>query len=228
MPLLRQALAVIASLAIGGAAGYYFGSGRAQAPAAPDRAVSAAADARVARLEAELETTRVKAEVDRGALELLRAEMADNKEQIAALEEGLLFYRTLMTTQGEGIAEGLSLRDVELVDAGDGRRYAFRIVAQQETREYSTLKGSLWVRIYGLRDGREVSYELAQLSEDVGDEAIALRFRYFQSIEGMLILPDGFEPRGVRLIARARAPRRMEAVAEFPWPDQERLMHVGK
>jgi hypothetical protein len=227
MSLPKSMLAVIASLAIGALAGHQYAGIRASAVAPEAVAESATEAALIARLEAELETARVKAAVDRGALDLLRAEMAHNKEQIAALEEGLLFYKSLMAVPGEAIAEGLSLRDIELVPAGDGRRYAFRIVAQQEARKYSTLKGSLWVRIYGLRDGVEVSYELSQLSEDVGEEAITLRFRYFQSIEGMLTLPEGFEPGGVRLVARARAPRKMEAVAEFPWLEQERLMHVG-
>ena len=47
-------------------------------------------------------------------------------------------------------------------------------------------------------------------------------------IKGLLTLPEGFEPEGVRIVATARSPRRMEATGDYPWQVQERFTHVGK
>ncbi len=156
----------------------------------------------------------------------MRQEIAAQKEQISALEEGLRFYRSLMAP-GE-IAQGLSLRPLELVALDSPGRYAFRIVAQQEARKHSLLKGELSAVINGLLADQEVSYPLAELSDDLDPGAVPLRFRYFQSVEGTLSLPEDFEPRSVRLLAKTASPREMEAQEEFPWQVKEKFTHVGK
>lgn len=183
-------------------------------------------EAQVAALEADLGVERTRGAVDRQSLEMVRQEIASQQDRIAVLEEGLQFYKSLMAP-GE-LAQGLSLRPLELVELDKRGQYAFRIVAQQEARKHSLLKGELFAEVIGLLDGQEVSYPLVELSEDVGEDKIPLRFRYFQSIEGELVLPDRFEPRGVRVVATATAPRKAEVRELFPWQVRERFTHVGK
>ncbi len=181
---------------------------------------------RIRELEGELEVARTRREVDRQALDMVRGEIAVQKEEISALQEGLRFYRSLMAP-GE-IAQGLSLRPVELVALDKPRRYAFRIVAQQEALKHPLLKGELSADILGLLEGEQLSYSLADLSADVDGAYVPLRFRYFQSIEGELELPEGFEPGSVSVVARASSPRKAEVREQFPWQLQERFSHVGK
>lgn len=185
-----------------------------------------AAEEELARQQAQLDVQAARHEMDQQALELVRREIAAQKEQISALEEGLRFYKGLMAP-GE-IAQGLSLRPLELVALDQPGRYAFRIVAQQEARKHSLLKGELSADVNGLLAGQALSYSLAELSEDLDPGSVALRFRYFQSIEGQLSLPDGFEPASVTLVARATSPEAMEVREVFPWQVQEKFTHVGK
>lgn len=177
-------------------------------------------------LEAELTMLRTRYEVDRAALEMVRGEIASQKLQIAELEEGLQFYRSLMAP--EDIDRGLSLGGLELVKTDGERRYAFRLVAQQEARMHTTLEGELYAEVLGMLDGKRISYPLAQLSDDVQSSVIRLRFKYFQSIEGVLELPAGFEASTVTVIASATRPEEMEASAQYPWQPQERFTHVGR
>lgn len=177
-------------------------------------------------LQAELEMVRTRYAVDREALEMVREEIAKQKEKIASLEEGIRFYRDLMAP-GE-IAEGLSLREPELVARDDPSTYAFRLVAQQEARKHELLKGELHVEVFGEQAGESVSYPLARLSDDVEDEVVALRFRYFQSLEGELTLPADFDPRGISVVATVTSPRKSEVRERFPWHVQERFTHVGR
>lgn len=180
----------------------------------------------ISRLEGELQVQATRHEVDRQALEMVRREIAAQKERASALEEGLRFYRSLMAP-GE-IAQGLSLRPLELVSTENPLRYTFRIVAQQEARKHNLLKGELSLEVVGVLDGEQVSYSMAELSEDVEGLDVPLRFRYFQSIEGELELPEGFEPNSVSAVATASSPKKAEVREQFPWHVQERFTHVGK
>lgn len=214
-------------------AGFYLGQRAAYSGMGMDVASYRAMEAKipelqaqVGRLEGELEVQGTRHEVDRQALEMVRGEIATQKEQISALEEGLRFYRSLMAP-GE-IAQGLSIRPVEFIALDKPNRFAFRIVAQQEARKHSLLKGDLSLDIVGVLEGERISYPLAELSDDVEGLDVPLRFRYFQSIEGELELPEGFEPESVSLVARASSPRKAEVRVQFPWQLQERFTHVGK
>lgn len=165
-------------------------------------------------------------EVDRAALELVRQELAGQREQIAGLKEGIRFYRSLMAP-GE-IAQGFSLREIELVAREEPGRYGFRIVAQQEARKHTPLQGELYAEVSGQQAGEPRSYPLAELSADLESTIVPLRFRYFQSIEGDLVLPEGFEPQAISVVATLSAPRKAEARAQYPWEVQEKFTHVGK
>jgi Family of unknown function (DUF6776) len=181
----------------------------------------------LASRDTELEVQRTRHEVDRSALEIVRQEIASQQEEIAGLEEGLQFYRSLMAPGDTD--QGLSLYEIELVPGKEPRHYSFRIVVkQQAARKYAQVKGELSAVVFGMLNGEPVEYSLAQLSDDVEGDVIKLGFRYFQSIEGEMTLPEGFDPGGVSLVATARTPRKLEVREEFSWQIQERFTHVGK
>ena len=133
-----------------------------------------------------------------------------------------------MARIGLRLARGLVLRPVELLATAVENRFSFRIVAQQEARKHSLLKGLLTVTVFGLVGNEELSFPLSALSEDIEDESLLLRFRYFQSIEGELVLPPGFQAEGISLVAQVSAPKKVEVREQFPWEVQERFSHVGK
>lgn len=220
-------------VSLAGAAGFRFGQSalpgeqvaEAGALASLQAELLAARD-EARSLKGKLDLERTRHEINRRALEMVRSEIASQKEQIADLEEGLSFYKGLMAP-GE-LAAGLSLRTVEIVPREEPGRYAYRILVQQEARKHSLLKGELRVEVFGSRLDQEVSYSLAELSEEVDQDAIALQFRYFQTVEGELTLPEGFEPHGIRLLASASKPQKTEVREQFDWEVQEKFTHVGK
>jgi hypothetical protein len=73
-----------------------------------------------------------------------------------------------------------------------------------------------------------VTYPLSELSDDVEEQEVPLRFRYFQAIEGEMVLPEGFQPEGLRIVARSQAPRKAEVTERFPWELKEKFTHVGR
>ena len=180
----------------------------------------------VAALQSEFEQLQTRSDIDHGALGMLREEIARQKEVIFDQEEGLRFYRELMAP--EEIAQGLSLRPPEIVALEGEGRFEFRLVAQQEARKHETLRGELYVEVFGRENGEKVSYSLADLSADIEDKVVTLGFRYFQAVEGVLILPTGFEPLSINVIATVKTPRKAEVKEQYPWQLQERFTNVGK
>ncbi len=220
-------------LAVGGWAGFRYGQASARAEQGVDPAAYRSMQEELPGLQqeleglqAELDVVQTRHAVDREALQLVRGEIADQKEQIASLEEGLRFYRGLMSP--EDIAQGLSLRTPEIVARDPGGTYAFRIVALQGARKHELLKGELRAEVFGQLDGETQSHPLAALSGDIEEGAITLRFRYFQAIEGELALPQGFEPHGISIVASSSSPRKAEVRERYAWQVQERFTHVGK
>jgi hypothetical protein len=178
------------------------------------------------KVQGELEVERTQREMDRRALELVRQEMAAQREQAADLEEDLRFYRSLMAP--EGAEDTISARIPEIVAKANPGQFAFRIVIQQEASKHAMVAGVLSVEVSGFLDGQALSYPLAELSDDLGDGPLALKFLYFQAVDGDLTLPPGFEPKVVTVLVNASKPRIIEVRKQFPWQLQERFTHVGK
>jgi hypothetical protein len=82
--------------------------------------------------------------------------------------------------------------------------------------------------VFGELGEEQVSYPLSELSADLEESVVALRFRYFQAVEGELMLPEGFEPNGISVVANVSSPRKAEAREQYPWQLQERFTHAGK
>ena len=222
-------LAVAGSLAAGfylGQEATYRGTGMDPKSYLAREAELNAVQATLHAMEGELEAQRTRYEVAVNALELVRREIATQKEKINGLEEVLRFYRSLMAP-GE-IAKGLSLREIELVEGREPRQYLYRIVVQQKARKHELLTGELKGLLFGLRDGEQVEYELAQLSDGIEGDSFPLQFRYFQSVEGRIVLPEGFKPVSVSVVARTLKPHKREATREFAWQLQEKFTDVGK
>jgi len=230
-------LQIARSLALGAvllALGFYLGRQWTLTRAGTDPEASHSLSSRLAanrgelsEARAELEILRTRHEVDRQALELVRREMARQQDHAGELQEELRFYRSLMAP-GE-TAGGLSVRDPELIATRVPGQYALRLVIQQEARKHELVQGSLGVAIRGVLDGRQVSLPLQSLSSGPGaDDALALRFRYFQAVEQEFALPQGLRPEAIAVEVRASEPREMEVAREFPWRVQERFSHVGQ
>ena len=221
---------LVALLIAGGvAAGFFLGGTvpeQSENSVVEDIQVAAEADLGVLSLEQQIVSLDTRNEVDRATIEILRREIAQQKLQIAELEEGIQFYRGLMAP-GE-IGQGLSLRPMELVSTGVERRYLYRLVAPQEARKHSTLQGELYAEIVGTVDGERKTYPLSSLTDDMETSVQKLRFKYFQSVEGELTLPEGFQPEVINVVASARTPRNMEAREQYIWQPQEKFTNVGK
>mgnify|MGYP006426516359 CR=1 FL=1 len=158
-------------------------------------------------------------EVDQQASEEMRNQVIELKEKIAALEEDISFYRGLMAPSAS--SRGLTIGSLNVIGTGIPREYEYKLVMQQLATNHQVLSGYLNFKIVGHRDENLETLSLHQVSNSVENKNIRLRFKYFQNIEGRLILPEGFEPERIEVLARSTSGKRETVEEKFGWLVQE-------
>jgi hypothetical protein len=79
------------------------------------------------------------------------------------------------------------------------------------------VSGTVKVRLSGTLDAELAEFGLEQLIDDGEPPEIAYAFRYFQSLEQALVLPEGFEPATVEVEIWPREPRGEPITRSFQW-----------
>ena len=77
------------------------------------------------------------------------------------------------------------------------------------------VSGRVRIDIEGILDNRPVNLRWAQISDGEAPEP-AFRFKYFQQLEGYLVLPDGFDPVRISLTLESKSQRK-PVVRTFDW-----------
>lgn len=173
----------------------------------------------VEELQQKLANINMGAVIDRQASEDVRQEVIELKNQLAKLEEENSFYRNLMAPSGN--KRGLTFGAVEIVDTDKPRVYNYKVVMQQLATNHTLLKGNLTFTVVGKLLGAEATFSLNQLSEQVSSDTIRLRFKYFQTIQGEISLPEGFEPERIELVAKSTGNTPVTVEKRFGWLVEE-------
>lgn len=159
------------------------------------------------------------AKVDRKASEDVRNEVLSLKAKIAELQEDITFYRGLMAPTAN--KQGLAIGSLNVISTGVPRHYEYKVVIQQLATNHQVLNGFLTFNIIG-RVGSEIkTLSLKDISTQVEQENIKLRFKYFQNLEGELILPEAFEPERIELLAKSIGRHAATVEKKFGWLVQE-------
>lgn len=162
--------------------------------------------------------------LDSVAKQSLRINIADLQDQVYALEEAVAFYRGVMAPSEEN--QGLRVEDFALLPTSEGRRYRYSVLLTQVKRNHSVVKGTVGIDVLGkLADGSQVTMPLQELA--VGQVSSKFRFKYFQSLDGELVLPEGFQPLEVRVTAKAAGAKATRIEKPFTWKVKGSASHVG-
>jgi hypothetical protein len=200
--------------------------GLATRRAAPDferlQSQHQAVAAELARVRTELERTREAEaranrsdQVSRTANETLEADLRERTEEIALLRSDLAFYERLVG--GRGPRQGLNVHQFALRAIGDSRGYAFRLTLAQNLKKAAYATGDLALVVDGVRGSKLETLNWAALSQSESPAPLHFRFKYFQQVDGSLMLPEGFQPNRVTISARSEDGE--EVKQAFAWKD---------
>lgn len=201
---------VVLSLAFG-----LWGAWQTFAPgsANPQRQI-AVQTAQIDAMQQQIATLTRSDQISREANREVQGALAERDEEIAALRADVAFYeRFVGSTAQRG---GLTVHELRL-QPRTGQGWHYTATLTQSLSRDATSTGEMRMAIEGTRDGRLVTLVWNDLRQSVDAEGVAFSFKYFQQVEGDIVLPAGFEP--LRVTVRL-APARGNAVERaFSWAD---------
>lgn len=149
----------------------------------------------------------------------LRKALLEQQEQLNEQERALDFYKQLMDPAN--VNKGLVLNSYTITPVLD-RLYNLKLVFVQFAKRRSNMQAELRVELKGQLGGESKTFGLSELlSGGQSAKNQKLSFRYFQSFERQLILPEGFEPELVLLSAKIKKKSTLPWHKEIPWIVEE-------
>lgn len=197
VPLLYPALAAAVLAALASWIGYGLGQRSAglDAAAAEKRAVAEDQEQRLElenkRLNARVAELEMARRLDRDAYGQIEATLGDLQSQLARQSDDLAFYRSIVSP-ADGI-QGLRIQRFEVRPGDEPRQVRLTLTLVQAMRHESIVAGLAQITLLGVKDGVPARFSVGDLLGKPQAE-LPFSFRYFQTIEQAVVLPEGFEP----------------------------------
>jgi len=125
------------------------------------------------------------------------------------LEEELIFYRKIMAPEME--KEGLAIDSLKISKTDKSNEYHFKTSLIQAGKQTQFIKGRVSLKLIGVLNGVDKEYAFRELGT-FNAKHFQFQFRYFQNIEGIISLPDGFKAQKVSAIAQTSGLRKNQKV----------------
>ena len=153
-------------------------------------------------------------EIDSMAKQEIQATIIELENNLAQYKKDIAFYKNIMAPSGDD--KGLKVQELDLWSGAEKQSYKYKLVLTQVGNNNSYIQGLVAVNLIGKQgDNREI-LPLRDV-EGADDLGVKFRFRYFQNIEGELVLPEGFHPAQVQVVAQASGKKATKIERTFDW-----------
>lgn len=169
-----------------------------------------------ARLRGEVALNARSNQVEKQAYEEVDATLKSLQQEILELKKEAAFYRGIVSPKES--AKGVNIQTLELARTEKDDVYNFKLVLTQVIKNGRLVKGSASVVVEGVQDGQAKQIPLQQLSGGSINK-MSLRFKYFQTFEGTVILPKGFLPSRVQVAVNPTSKGHVQVKKTFDWLD---------
>jgi hypothetical protein len=193
-------------------------------PAPDDPAARLATQqARIAALDQQVANLTRSDQVSRNANTALQGTLAERDEEIAGLKADVAFYERFVGATAQ--RRGLAVHELNLKPQ-DAQTWHFVATLTQNLNRGAVNAGSVTLALEGTRDGRMQQLDWNALRQQPDASGVDYSFKYFQRIEGDILLPEGLKP--VRVVVRVQ-PRGGKAVEQsFTWADATAAQAPGE
>jgi hypothetical protein len=155
-----------------------------------------AQQARIDELEQRAATLARSDQISRDANRDLQGTLAERDEEIAGLHADVAFYERLVGSTGQ--RRGLNAHEVVFAPEAAGTGH-YTITLTQNLNRGAISKGTMRFAVEGVRAGKLASIKWDELLQKPDSPGQPFSFRYFQQLEGSVMLPAGFTPQRVRV-----------------------------
>lgn len=154
-------------------------------------------------------------QVSRTANEALQATLREREEELAALRADLAFYQRLVG--GRAPRQGLTVHALQLEPIGDSGAYAFKLTLTQNLKKGALTEAQATLALDGVQGQQLTTLSWPQLVQNEQAPPLAFAFKYFQQVDGSVMLPDGFVPNRVRVVVKSTGGDTVER--SFEWSE---------
>jgi len=157
--------------------------------------------------------------IDRQAAQDVQNELGALQDELQSVRGEVGFYRGIVSP-GD-VKPGLYLHRFELTSGLQPGEFNYDLVLTQLKRNDRFIKGAVEWEIIGEVDGEQKQLDLAAVTDGkVGK--LNFRFRYYQHLNGVVTLPEGFHAQEVKLSVRVTGKNAQRPVEQvFAWPAYE-------
>ena len=174
------------------------------------------ADRENAKLRESAAILKQSAVIDKKAYNDVDGTLKNLQNEILELKGQVAFYRGIVSpTQNSA---GLNITSFKLNKLGEDTAYHFTLVLTQVKQNTRLIRGKANIQISGLLNGEPKKLDVSQLMGKT-KQNLSLRFKHFQTIEGDLVLPDGFVPSQVLVDLRPTGRKQNSITQTYNWMD---------
>lgn len=165
------------------------------------------------RLNAKVAELEMARRLDRDAYGQIERTLGDLQSQLSRQSDDLAFYRSIVSPV-DGI-QGLRIQRFEVLPGDEPRQVQLKLTLVQAMRHESVVSGLAQITLLGMKDDAPARFSVGELLGKPRAQ-LPFSFRYFQTIEQTVVLPEGFQAFETDVevqSSKLRAPVRQT----FPW-----------
>lgn len=153
--------------------------------------------------------------IDDDASLQLKKTLEESQSEALKLKKELSFYKSIVAPE-QG-SRNLAIQSIKLKQKEDGG-YAYKIMVSQRGRNDQVARGTIDVKIEGIEKGQPVTLKLADIS-NATKKPMKFGFKYFQNFEGVMTLPEAFQPDIVRVKVMPSSGKIKAIDEKFVWSE---------
>ncbi len=165
-------------------------------------------------------------QIERQAYNELDLSLKTLQGEILELKEELAFYRGIVSPKDA--STGLRLQRFEIEPNGQQRGYHYKVVLTQVLKNDRQAYGQVNLQIEGLQNGASKILALRDVTaKRIKD--LDYKFKYFQNLEGDMVIPEGFSPlRATATVDPGGRSRDEQIEKTIEWSTEEIDNNVGQ
>ncbi len=156
--------------------------------------------------------------IDEDASTQLKETLANTQGEVLALKKELSFYQNIFSPEQGSRSLAIQKMQIKANAAGG---YDYKIMVIQRGRNDQFARGTVEVSIEGLSKGQPLTLQLAEVSNDISkfmkSGPMKFGFKYFQNFEGVIILPEAFQPNSIRVKVKPGKGKIKAIDEQFSW-----------
>jgi hypothetical protein len=154
-------------------------------------------------------------QIDDDASGQLKDTLAQAQNEVLELKKELTFYKSIVSPEQGN--RSLAIQTIQLKQNEEGGYY-YKIMVSQRGQNSQFARGTIEVSIEGVKKGQPVTLQLAEVSKEIKNP-LKFGFKYFQNFEGVLTLPEAFQPDSLNIKVIPTTGKIKTVDEQFAWSD---------